>query len=136
MKSLNKAQLFDNITANNFNLGYVQGNSVVNIRSKADLDEIWEGLKKDKALLCGVMAYQLRKTQVVRGQSLLMKPRVTRRRKGKRKRMAFLKWKKFCRRCRRITAEISLPRSKAFGQKYTLEAITQVLMKHQQIQCL
>ena len=62
VKSLIKAQLSDEITVDDFDLGYVQGNSVVNIRSKADLDEIWEGLKKDKVLLCVVMAYRSSKS--------------------------------------------------------------------------
>ena len=46
MKSLIKAQLSDDITDDEFDLGYLQGNTVVNIRSRADLEEIWEGLKK------------------------------------------------------------------------------------------
>ena len=43
VKSLIKAQLSDDITEDDLDLGYVQGSTVV---SKADLDEICEGLTK------------------------------------------------------------------------------------------
>ena len=50
VKSLIKVQLSNDITVDDFALGYAQGNSVVNIRSKADLHEIWEGLKKGQSI--------------------------------------------------------------------------------------
>ena len=46
VKCLIKAQLSQDITEDDFDIGYLQGNTVVSIRSKADLDEIWEGLRR------------------------------------------------------------------------------------------
>ena len=46
IKSLIKEQLSDDIVEDDFDLGHVQGNTVVSLRSKADLDEMWEGLTK------------------------------------------------------------------------------------------
>ena len=46
VKCLIKAQLSQDITKEDFNIGYLQGNTVVSIRSKADLDELWEGLRR------------------------------------------------------------------------------------------
>ena len=45
VKRLIKAQLSQDITEDDFDIGYLQGNTVVSIRSKADL-ELWEGLRK------------------------------------------------------------------------------------------
>ena len=46
VKCLIKAQLSQDITEEDFDIGYLQGNTVVSIRSKADLDELWEGLRR------------------------------------------------------------------------------------------
>ena len=46
VKCLIKAQLSQDVTEDDFDIGYLQGNTVVSIRSKADLDEIWEGLRR------------------------------------------------------------------------------------------
>ena len=46
VKCLIKEQLSQDITEDDFDIGYLQGNTVVSIRSKADLDEIWEGLRR------------------------------------------------------------------------------------------
>ena len=73
---------------------HVQGNTVVHTRSKPDLDEMWEGLKKNNVLLCGVTSKQLRKVQVRRGQFLSMKSRVVRSGEERRKKMTLPKKKK------------------------------------------
>lgn len=46
--SLIKAQLQEDIVAGNFECGYLQGSTVVIIRSKEDLRETWDNLKKGK----------------------------------------------------------------------------------------
>ncbi len=46
LKILIKAQLSQDITEENFDIGYLHGNTVVDIRSKADLDELWDGLRR------------------------------------------------------------------------------------------
>ena len=46
VKCLIKAQLTQDITEEDFDIGFLQGNTVVSIRSKADLDELWEGLRR------------------------------------------------------------------------------------------
>ena len=46
MMSSIKVQLSQDITEDDFDIGYLQGNTVVSIRSKADLDDIWEGQRR------------------------------------------------------------------------------------------
>ena len=46
LKILIKAQLSQDITEEDFDIGYLHGNTVVSIRSKADLNELWEGLRR------------------------------------------------------------------------------------------
>ena len=46
VKCLIKAQLSQDVTEDDFDIGFLQGNTVVSIRSKADLDELWEGLRR------------------------------------------------------------------------------------------
>ena len=61
-KSLIKEQLSGDITQDEFDLGYVQGNTAVSLRSKVDLDEIMEGLTKGQniTLWCdGLLVEQL-----------------------------------------------------------------------------
>ena len=43
-----KAQLSHDITEEDFDIGYLLGNIVVSIGSKADLDELWEGLRSQQ----------------------------------------------------------------------------------------
>lgn len=46
VKCLIKAQLSQDITEEDFDIGHLQGNIVVSIQNKADLDELWEGLRR------------------------------------------------------------------------------------------
>ena len=46
VKCLIKAQLSQDITEEDFDIGFLQGNTVISIRSKADLDELWEVLRR------------------------------------------------------------------------------------------
>ena len=46
VKCLIKVQLSQDITEDDFDIGFLQGNTVVSIWSKADLDELWEGLRR------------------------------------------------------------------------------------------
>lgn len=46
MKALIRDQLQNDITEGNFDIGYMQSNTVISIRSKEDLAEIWANLKK------------------------------------------------------------------------------------------
>lgn len=46
MKFLIRAQLEGDIIEEDFDVGYVQGSSIVNIRSKIDLDKVWDGVRK------------------------------------------------------------------------------------------
>ena len=45
LKLLIMVQLSQDITEHEFDIDYLQSNTVVSIRSKADLDELWEGLR-------------------------------------------------------------------------------------------
>jgi len=52
LKSLIRAQLREDITSSEFDVGFVSGNNVVSIRSEQDLAEIWSNLlRRDKVLL-------------------------------------------------------------------------------------
>ena len=59
IKSLIRMQLIDDITEDDFDIGHLQGSTVVNIRSKADLDKIWELLRKrsNLTLWCDVISH-------------------------------------------------------------------------------
>ena len=46
MKALIRDQLHNDITEGNFDIGYLQSNTVISIRSKEDLAEIWANIKK------------------------------------------------------------------------------------------
>ena len=46
LKTLIKAQLQDDIRTGDFDVGYVQNNSVVTLRSHEDIHEIWSTLSK------------------------------------------------------------------------------------------
>ena len=46
MKALIRDQLRSDITEGNFDIGYLQSNTVISIRSKEDLAEIWSSLRK------------------------------------------------------------------------------------------
>ena len=46
LKSLIRAQLREDISAYDFNVGYLNGASVVSIRNEDDLAEIWSSLLK------------------------------------------------------------------------------------------
>ena len=60
MKFLIKAQLKDDITEQDFDVGYVQGSSAVIIRSRVDLEELWDTLRKgaNTMLWCNGMSCQ------------------------------------------------------------------------------
>ena len=46
MKALIRDQLRNEITEGNFYIGYLQSNTVISIRSKEDLAEIWATIKR------------------------------------------------------------------------------------------
>ena len=58
LKILIKVQLSQDITEDDFDIGYLHGNTVVSIQSKADLDELWDGLRRglNTTLWCDGMA--------------------------------------------------------------------------------
>ena len=46
LKLLIKAQLKEDITESEFDVGYIHGSSVVTIRNQVDFEELWDGLRK------------------------------------------------------------------------------------------
>ena len=49
----------------NFDVGYLQGSTVVNIRSSKDLDEVWKDIRREKnvVLWCDGLKEMTSKTQ-------------------------------------------------------------------------
>ena len=94
VKYLIKAQLSEDITEDDFDIGYLHGNTVISIRNKADLDDIWECLRKgsNTTLWCDGMILVVKR--VVSVHRLMMKRLRRLRTRGRRRIRVMIQRKK------------------------------------------
>ena len=84
LKALIRAQLREDITASEFDVGFISGTSVVSVRSEEDLAEIWSSqLKGDRVVLwCdGGVTVNERKLQIPTQTIAILRPISTPRRR-------------------------------------------------------